>query len=454
MAPGHDGDDDELVEIELEELTGDALDPPRAPPTGPPSLPGGWARSPRPAEPAAPEPAPPTEGEVELADFVEVRQPIAEAAEVDAHADRALFQSEAAAAVDPSRRAALLLEISRLVEAEGDLDGARAAARDAFASDPSLAVTMWGLRRLLSRGGLWDELADAYRLAAASVPVVASGEARAARTRADLLVERGRLLEDRLQRDGDALASYEEALVVDPDHVGALLALLLAGARRQDTAVTATALGGLARRADGARRAALAIEEARAWRHADGADRALAVLTAELARGGEALPLGTILGELEVLTAPGAAPEIAVRALAEIAGRAAAVDGELAVALWRERARLQSAPPLAAPADALASLDEAARLRPAHPSVAADRLQLVEAVSGAVGADALAPDSDRAGGERRRSGGFWRCCTRSWLCGAAANLPRGQAWRFPASASGAAPGPIPGSRDDAGDPGP
>ena len=64
----------------------------------------------------------------------------------------------------------------------------------AFAADPSLNVTLWGLRRLLSRAGLWSELADAYRAAAEAVATTASGEARARRTRADLVIERGRLL--------------------------------------------------------------------------------------------------------------------------------------------------------------------------------------------------------------------------------------------------------------------
>jgi tetratricopeptide (TPR) repeat protein len=219
MAEGSDGDDDELVEIELEEVTGEAPVPPRAPP--PPAVPPVPAAPPRPVPPAVLTPAAaavPTqvpaagsgpEGEVELADLLEVRQPIVEAAETDARVDRTLFESEAAAAVEPSRRAALLLEVGRLVEAEGDEEAARTAARDAFAADPSLTVTLWGLRRLLSRAGLWQELAEAYRVAAEAVPTTASGEARARRARADLLIERGRLLEDRLQRDTDALASYE-----------------------------------------------------------------------------------------------------------------------------------------------------------------------------------------------------------------------------------------------------
>ena len=45
-----------------------------------------------------------------------------------------------------------------------------------------------------------------------------------------------------------------------------------------------------------------------------------------------------------------------------------------------------------APADALAALEEAARLDPAHPLVAANRLQLVETLAGGAAADALVPE--------------------------------------------------------------
>ena len=137
MAPGPDGDgdDEELVDIELEEIAGEALAPPRAPPlpARPISAPPTFARPPRPTEPQvpleAPASPPPAEGEVELGDIVEVRQPIVEAAETDARADRVELESEAAAATEPARRAALLLEVARLVETEGDGERALAAAR-------------------------------------------------------------------------------------------------------------------------------------------------------------------------------------------------------------------------------------------------------------------------------------------------------------------------------------
>src|SRR6266542_1802118 len=92
MASGPDGDDDdELVDIELEELPGEALVPPRAPPPGPPAVPygavpphgtappRGTAPPPRiEAEQAVPAPVGEGEGEgeVDLTDMVEVRQPI------------------------------------------------------------------------------------------------------------------------------------------------------------------------------------------------------------------------------------------------------------------------------------------------------------------------------------------------------------------------------------------
>ena len=111
------------------------------------------------------------------------------------------------------------------------------------------------------------------------------------------------------------------------------------------------------------------------------------VLTAELERGDAALPVATVLGELEALTAADAPPDVAVRALSEIAGPVAPLDRELAVALWRERARVQSGR-WTRRRTALASLEEAARLDPAHPVVALDRLLLVEALAGGAAADA------------------------------------------------------------------
>ena len=248
----------------------------------------------------------------------------------DARADRTLFESEAAAADGTVPARGLLLEVARLVEAEGDADGALAAARAAFAADPSLAVTLWSLRRLLARAGLWQELADAYGTAAEAVVAAAGRRGARGAHRADLLRGAG------ARAGGSPRARHRRARQLRggaarpiPITSGALLALLLAGARRQETAIVATALGGLARRAEGARRAALAIEEARAWRQPlDGAARPTArrarwpCSTAELRRARIRRCRRDGAGRARSAhRAPTRRPTSRLRALAEIAGR-------------------------------------------------------------------------------------------------------------------------------------
>jgi tetratricopeptide (TPR) repeat protein len=341
MAPGPDGDDEELLEIDLE-------------PEGPPPLP--IVRGSDLGTDLVPDP-------------IEVRPPIVEAAESDPRADLTLYELEAAAA-DGGRRAALLLEAARLRQAEAPDDpGALEASRAAFLADPSMPLALWPLRRLLAAARLWSELADVYDRAARARP------AADLPGRADLLVERGRLLEDRLNRGPEAIACYQEALAAVPDHPGALLSLLLTGAQRRQTRLVAAALGGLARRADApARRAALAIEEARARRLSGGVEPALAVLETELGRADPEAPLGSLLVELDPLTAEALPADIRARALAELARWISPADPPLAVALLRERARVLLSQ--AARDPALAALTEAARLDPAHPLVAAQRFEL------------------------------------------------------------------------------
>ncbi len=373
MAQGpDDGDEEELVDIELEvepEVDVDPASPPRVP--APPPL--RLVETPVPTPIGVPIPVADetTEAMPDLPDitpdFVEVRQPMAEAAAAEAGPDRALYDAEADAATDPNRRAVLLDERARLADTEAE---ALDVARRAFAASPGLATALWPLRRLLSQAGAWDELADAYAAAAAVAP----------RSRANLLVEHGRLCEDRLGQDFDAIASYRDALAGQADHPGALLSLLLAGARLGERAVTAAALEGLARRSgDGTRRAALAIAAARVWRapggQADGASRALALLDGELAHADAATPVGALLVELDALTNADAPVEVTLRALDELARRAAPVDAGFAVALRREQARLLVRR-AGTPEAALAALDEAAALDGGHPLVAAERMEL------------------------------------------------------------------------------
>jgi Tfp pilus assembly protein PilF len=359
MPPGPDGDDEELVEIDLE-------------PAGPPPIPVEPPVGPMTAPVPEAADTEPNRAELEgmIPDAIEVRQPIVEASESDPRADLALYEAEAAAA-EGGRRAALLLEIARLrpIDAPEALEAARAA----FAADPAMALGLWPLRRLLARAKRWGELAEVFERAARARPPTSDPVGRAG-----LLVERGRLLEDRLDREPEAIACYQEAIAVAADHTGALLSLLLAGARRHEPALTAAALGGLAHRAaTPARRSALTVEEARAWRASDlpgAVERALGVIEGELGRPDQDAPLGTLLVELDALTREDLPPEIIARALDRLARRIALTDAGLAVALLRERARVLVKQAALDPA--LQALDEAARLDPAHPLVAAERFEL------------------------------------------------------------------------------
>ena len=393
MPPGPDGDDEELVEIDVEIADADTPQGPPPLPAGPRSeaarqdvpalIDAGESTQPNPSDAPPAEPPPPPPDLLEITDAVELQPPLVEASEDDPAAAAALYEAEAeAAAGDGGRRAALLLEAARLREeggaapGEGGLD-ALETARAAFTADPASARARWVMRRMLSRAGRWDELTEVSEQA-----IAAQSAAADPRARADLLIERGRLLEDRLGLGGEAIEAYRAALAATPEHPGALLALLVAGAQHQQAALRAEALGGLGRNAQGTRRGALAIEEALAWREAhvpEGDDRALVALEAELGRQDPASPQATLLGELDALTRGDVSPAIAVRALEELARRAAATDPGLGVALARERARLlrQS---LEAPEAALEVLDEAARLDPTHPLLAAERIEIALAL--------------------------------------------------------------------------
>src|SRR6185312_14228392 len=121
----------------------------------------------------------------------------------------------------------------------------------------------------------------------------------------------------------------------------------------------------------------------------DGRARALAALEAELGREDPAAPLGALCGELDVLTRGTIPDETAVRALDLLAKQVAAADAGLAVALLRERAHLLRES-LGAPEAALEALDEAARLDPAHPGVASERVALALALDRPEAADETA----------------------------------------------------------------
>ncbi|HEY2728402.1 MAG TPA: hypothetical protein VGK52_00585 [Polyangia bacterium] len=372
MPTGSDGDEELLLdELEPEPDVEGSGGPP-SPPT-PPGL-----------------PALPTAATASTSDTPAFEEAAAE----DAGGDAELFEAEAVAESDAGRRAVLWLEVERLAEtALGDGEAALRAARAAFAATPSFAAALGPLRHLLVARGLWEELVAAY-------DAVLEHASLASDDRADLLVERGRALEDRLERTDDARASYEAALAAAPDHAPALLALFINASRAPEAAALEAsrapeaaaleasrapegaalerALTGLARRATTpARRAALTATLARRSRAtggAAGAARALRVLHDVLRERTPEMPLVPLLAELDALSRARAEPAVAARALQEL-GHEGGLDAPWVAALLRERARLLREH-VGDPRGALEALEGASRLAPGHALVAAELIDL------------------------------------------------------------------------------
>ena len=307
-----------------------------------------------------------------------------EAAALEAASEIDLYLGEAKLA-EPARAAPLVHEAGHLRErALGDGDGALGWYRDALALDGTFVAALAPVRRLLTARGSWEVLAAVYETAIRA-GVFGTDGGRSRRV-ADLWIERGRVLEDRLSRTADAANSFREAASAAPEYTAAQLARLIGAARAGDAGVVETALAGLIDCADApSRRAALAAELARLQRlssesssDADGGGaRALETLRQALAGAGDETPRDGLVGELESLARARAWPRVQVGALEELAR--ALPDDQLAAkaALHRERARLLRDVIRDLEA-AHAALAEARRLLPDHPLLTTDMLDLAD----------------------------------------------------------------------------
>ena len=332
-------------------------------------------------------------------------------AELEPRAEIDLYLAEAEL-VDPARAAPLIHQAANLRDtALGDGEGALAAQRAALARDPTFVAPLGPLRRLLVERRSWDELAAVYeKLIHAGT---FSPDARRSRRVADLWIERGRILGDRLSRPDEAAVSYREATAASPDHAAAQLARLIEAARTADEEGVEAALAGLIDCAEEpARRAALAAELARVQRlapatlpakaAADATDvtdlapaagteagaggpaadragpaRALATLRQALAGLGEGTPADGLVSELEALARRHELPVVQVGALEELVCVPSAGPPATQVALHRERARIlrDVIHDLEA---AHAALAEARRLVPEHPLLTTDMLDVAD----------------------------------------------------------------------------
>ena len=309
-----------------------------------------------------------------------------------------LYLAEAELA-DAARAAPLIHQAANLRDtALGDGGGALAAQRAALTRDPTFVAPLGPLRQLLVDRGAWDELAAVYeKLIRAGT---FSPDARRSRRVADLWIERGRILGDRLSRPDQAAVSYREATVASPDHAAAQLARLIEAARARDEEGVEAALAGLIDCADEAeQRAALAAELARVQRLAPttvpasapaadagaggpasdraGPARALATLRQALAGLGEGTSAAGLVGELEELARLHDHPVVQVGALEELVRAPTVGPAATRVALHRERARILR-DVLHDLEGAHAALAEARRLIPEHPLLTTDMLDVAD----------------------------------------------------------------------------
>src|SRR4051812_27038562 len=221
----------------------------------------------------------------------------------DPAADIAFYEAEVAALMPglPRRAAPLVHEVAQLRErGTGQEREAAKSYAQSLTLDPGFAPNAWALRRVFARRNLWDNL---VRVLDAEIRF---GTWPRPGDRADVQVERGRLLEDRLKREGEGVEAYLAALGTAPDHVGALWSLLLHGWRTGDGSEADTALNGLLRHTpEPGGRALLALEIGRLQRRGQRASdpealpRAADTLFRALSMGAEAGPL---LRELDRLS--------------------------------------------------------------------------------------------------------------------------------------------------------
>ncbi|HWM87433.1 MAG TPA: hypothetical protein VNO33_16385, partial [Kofleriaceae bacterium] len=132
-------------------------------------------------------------------------------------------------AMSKERLAALAYEFGELCERQLD-DEARAvkAFGRALQADPTLLPNLWAIRRVFYRRGLWPNL---IKLISAETRLAASEPARA-----DLLVEKGHILEDQLGDPAGAGEAYEQAVQADQTCLPALAGLERLALRRADDA--------------------------------------------------------------------------------------------------------------------------------------------------------------------------------------------------------------------------
>jgi hypothetical protein len=293
-------------------------------------------------------------------------------------------EMEALQKADPPDKARLALyqhEVGELYEASGDEGAAVKSYAKALQSDATLKPNLWAIRRVFQRRALWPNL---LKLLDAEIRF-----ARNEAEKAELYVEKGQLLEDRLKDVQQARECYWKASEADPTSLPAWASLEKLCAKDGDIAGLAKVLRGMASAThEPARKVALLLDLARLQDNLEGGSLETAL---ELCR--EAAAVGhepqRALDELERLAETAGKPEELIAALEvrqqSLVGRAREASiaeritfNEEIVALKRRQAHLARA--LGDGERAWSYLLSAGELRPDEPLILRDLIELGESL--------------------------------------------------------------------------
>jgi tetratricopeptide (TPR) repeat protein len=224
---------------------------------------------------------------------------------------------------DKARTALYQHEIGELTESRaGDEGAAVKAYAKALQSDAALKPNLWAIGRVFERRQLWPNLQK-----------LLDAEIRFARTpeeKAELLVEKGQLLEERLDDVAGALDCYNKAVEASPPALPAWMALEKIYTQGRDLGQLARVHRGMAdATAEPGRKVALLIDLARLQESTGAtADAIQATLREALAVG---VDVERVLDELERLADAGGRADELLLVLDERAARLAAQAGELPI---------------------------------------------------------------------------------------------------------------------------
>ncbi|MEZ4400600.1 MAG: hypothetical protein R3B06_11310 [Kofleriaceae bacterium] len=125
-----------------------------------------------------------------------------------------VLELRADATTDRAAQGLLLARISAVKANRGDVDGAIAAAANAFAADPSNREVFTSLEKLCYKHERWAAAMDLYQTA---IELIEHGQSRAYRL-SDLYARRGQVQLQYLGEPEAAAASYAKVIEIDPDN--------------------------------------------------------------------------------------------------------------------------------------------------------------------------------------------------------------------------------------------